>query len=62
MFKNFLAAARNFFYRKYWRNFKKFMESSRLSYFFAYHKTFGIFLTRAGISEQVLAGSISSNV
>ena len=30
--------------------------------FLAYHRTFGIFLTRAEKWEQVLVGSISSNV
>ena len=30
---NLPAAARNFFYRKYWRNYKKFLELSILSYF-----------------------------
>ena len=30
--------------------------------FLAYYRTFGIFLIRAGIREQVLVGSISSNV
>ena len=33
MFMNFPATARYFFYRKSWRNCKKFMELSRLSYF-----------------------------
>ena len=28
----------------------------------AYHRTFGIFLIRVGIREQILVGSISSNV
>ena len=33
MFRNFPATASNFFYRKDRRNFKKFMELSRFSYF-----------------------------
>ena len=49
MFMNFPVATRNFYYRKYWRNFKKFMEPSRIELFLAYHRTFGIFLTKAGI-------------
>ena len=48
MFMIFPAAAINFFYyRKYWKNSKKFIELSRLS--FLAFGTFGIFLTRAGI-------------
>ena len=60
---NVLAIAGNFFlsievlekfqvvYRTFWTEL-----------ILAYNRTFGIFLTRAGIGEQVLVGSISSNV
>ena len=44
MYMNFPATTRDFFYKKYWRNFKKFMEL-----LLACHRTFGIFLTRNGI-------------
>ena len=63
MYMSFHAVARNFFL---------FMESTGeitrslwnflVKLFLAYHRTFGIFLIRAEIWEQVLVGSMSSNV
>ena len=57
---NVLAIAGNFFL--FVHVLEKFQVVYGMPGFLAYFRTFGIFLIRAGIWEQVLVGSISSNV
>ena len=58
-----LAIAGNFFlFTEVLEKFQVVYGTFWIELFLAYHRTFGIFLIRAGISEQVLVGSISSNV
>ena len=62
MSMNNLAIAANFFlFIEVLEKFQVVYGTFWIELFFAYHRTFGIFLIRAGI-EQVLVGSISSNV
>ena len=60
---NVLTIARNFFlFIEVLEKFQVVCGTFWIELFLAYHRTFGIFLIGAGICEQVLVGSISSNV
>ena len=59
---NFSAIAKNFFlFIQVLEKLQDVCGTFSIELFLAYHRTFGIFLTRDGILEQVLVGSISSN-
>ena len=63
MSMNVLEIAGNFFlFIEVLERFQVVYRTFWIELFVAYHRTFGIFLIRAGICEQVLVGSISSNV
>ena len=63
MSMNILAIAGNFFlFIEILEKFQVVYGTFWIELFLAYHRTFGIFLIRAGILEQVLVGSFSSNV
>ena len=63
MSMNFLSIAGNFaLFKEVLEKFQVVYGTFWIELFLAYHRTFGIFLIRAGICEQVLVGSISSNV
>ena len=63
MSMNFLSIAWNFFLSiEVLENFQVVYWTFWIELFLAYNRTFGIFLIGAGIWEQVLVGSISSNV
>ena len=60
---NVLTIAGNFFlFIEVLERFQVVYGTFWMELFLAYHRTFGIFLIKAGIGEQVLVGSISSNV
>ena len=63
MTMNVLAIAGNFYlFIEVLERFQIVYGTFRIELFLAYYRTFGIFLIIAGIREQVLVGSISSNV